>query len=73
MENYFIGFLAKIGGDIKFEPFSFQDMGNFHYWSDKGEFNLNDGSLAVARFTFILEKEGEEWKIIHHHNSLMPE
>jgi hypothetical protein len=29
-------------------------------------------TTTPARFTFILVKEGEEWRILHHHSSALP-
>ena len=36
-------------------------------------FTFGDQSSAQARFSFVYKKINEEWKIIEHHSSLMPE
>jgi ketosteroid isomerase-like protein len=33
----------------------------------------NDGSKVKARYSFIYIYEDDEWKIAHHHSSVMPE
>lgn len=32
----------------------------------------DDRRTAEARFTYVWKKEGEDWKILHHHSSLLP-
>jgi hypothetical protein len=54
---------------------------NFKWAQDNGiyEFTMGvDGSVVRARYSFIYQIEDDdegnaEWKIIHHHSSLMPE
>jgi hypothetical protein len=36
-------------------------------------FRFEDGSKAQARYSFIYVLEDGEWKISHHHSSLLPE
>ena len=36
-------------------------------------FTFEDGSSAQARFSFVYQRVSNEWKITHHHSSLMPE
>ena len=33
----------------------------------------NDGSVVRARYSFVYVYEDGEWKISHHHSSVMPE
>ena len=34
---------------------------------------VTDGKTIKARFSFVYTKSGEEWKIISHHSSILPE
>ena len=34
---------------------------------------VTDGKTINARFSFVYTKSGEEWKIISHHSSILPE
>jgi hypothetical protein len=36
-------------------------------------FTFVDGSTVSARFNYTYELRGDEWKIIQHHSSAMPE
>ena len=72
IEDYFVNFLTK-------EPQGKIDESNIRIFGDIAinsgvyTFTFKDGSNAQARFTFVYNKVGEEWKIIEHHSSLMPE
>ena len=73
IEDYFVKFLAgEPSGDI---IESFVHIG--HDWvSDVGiyEFTMaTDGSKVRGRYSFVYAMEDGEWKIAHHHSSMMPE
>lgn len=73
IEDYFVKFLA---GEPEGEILeSFVHIG--HDWvSDVGiyEFTMaTDGSKVRGRYSFVYAMEDGEWKIAHHHSSMMPE
>lgn len=71
--DYFDLFLPKINGPVEWNQCSFQAISDTHCtWSGIYTFQLMSGT-ARARFTYVLIKEGEFWKILHHHSSVMPE
>lgn len=36
------------------------------------QFHDSQGGAAQARFTFVYRHDGERWRIVHHHSSLLP-
>ena len=83
LQPYFIDFLGKIQHKEKLpedkefnavlHPINCRQIGeNAYNWEGWSEFGLTDGSFVKARFTYLVEKIDGEWKISHHHNSLMP-
>jgi uncharacterized protein (TIGR02246 family) len=72
IEDYFKGFLAK-------GPVGAIDESNVRIYGDVAinsgvyTFTLDDGSKVPARFTFVYQWNGEQWLIIEHHSSQMPE
>jgi uncharacterized protein (TIGR02246 family) len=75
IKNYFDIFLEKkpqgriVEGFVQLGETWAQDNGIY-------EFIMGvDGSVVRARYTFIyqLQEDDGEWKIVHHHSSLMPE
>jgi len=73
IKNYFDAFLQK-------KPQGVITEGNIiigHNWAqDAGiyEFTMGvDGSKVKARYTYVYVMEDGEWKIAHHHSSVMPE
>ena len=71
--DYFDLFLPKIAGNVEWNQCSYQPISETHcVWSGIYTFNLSSG-VTRARFTYTLIKQNDDWKILHHHSSLMPE
>lgn len=73
IKNYFEAFLKKkpqgeiVSGDIMIGNNWAQDAGIY-------EFTMGaDGSKVKARYSFVYVFEDGQWKISHHHSSIMPE
>lgn len=73
VEDYFVTFLKKkpvgeiLEGKIKIGTNWAQDAGIY-------EFTMGvDGSKVKGRYSYVYSFEGGEWKISHHHSSIMPE
>lgn len=73
IEAYFVDFLKKepqgviTEGEIKIGTNWAQDAGIY-------EFTMGaDGSKVRARYSYVYAVEDGEWKIAHHHSSIMPE
>ncbi|KAG7344778.1 calcium/calmodulin dependent protein kinase II association-domain containing protein [Nitzschia inconspicua] len=71
--DYFVNFLKKkpqgqiLEGMVRAGDGWAQDAGVY-------EFTMgNDGSKVLARYSFVYVFEDGEWKIAHHHSSVMPE
>jgi len=70
--DYFVHFLEKkpVGtiteGNVKIGANWAQDAGLY-------QFAFADGSVAKGRYSFVYAYENGQWKISHHHSSLMPE
>jgi len=73
ISDYFDLFLPKINGDVEWNQCCFQSISDTEcVWSGIYTFQLTEG-ITRARFTYVLTKTNNEWKIKHHHSSLMPE
>ena len=73
ISDYFDLFLQKIDGDVELNQFVYQPLDdNNCLCSGVYTFSLKEGQ-ARARFTYSLKKVDSDWKILHHHSSLMPE
>eukprot|EP00525_Craspedostauros_australis_P012295 CAMPEP_0198110008 /NCGR_PEP_ID=MMETSP1442-20131203/2038_1 /TAXON_ID= /ORGANISM="Craspedostauros australis, Strain CCMP3328" /LENGTH=183 /DNA_ID=CAMNT_0043765887 /DNA_START=25 /DNA_END=576 /DNA_ORIENTATION=+ len=73
IEDYFVAFLKKapmgriVESNIMIGKNWAQDAGIY-------EFTMGaDGSKVLARYSFVYVFEDGEWKISHHHSSVMPE
>ena len=74
-EEYFAHFLAKnpTGNIVEDTVQCFGDDAIVH--SGLYDFELgpeNNRQVAHARFTFVWTRVGDEWKISHHHSSVVP-
>jgi len=76
MGSYFDMFLAKIAEEDAYVNWNLnhfqvikRDLVN---WSGQYTFGLSSGP-AAARYTYLLQKINGNWKILHHHSSLLPE
>ena len=71
ISDYFDHFLPKINGDVDWNQCCFQSISDTEcVWSGIYSFNLI-GGITRARFTYVLTKINDDWKIKHHHSSLM--
>ena len=75
IRDYFVHFLAK-------KPYGRIDEGNIRIFGDlainSGLYTFaltQDGQTADvgARFTYVYQKQGDDWLIIEHHSSVLPE
>lgn len=74
IRDYFVHFLTKGPSGVINES-NVRTYGDTAINSGVYTFTLkNDGGATVqARFTFVYRWNGQEWKIIEHHSSQMPE
>lgn len=72
IEDYFIQFLENAPkGEIN--ESNIQALGEIIIHSGIYTFSFKDDSEVQARFSFVYQWNGEDWKIIEHHSSQMPE
>lgn len=73
IEDYFVHFLAKQPSGVINES-NVRTFGDVAINSGVYTFTLGvDGSEVQARFTYVYRWNGQEWKIVEHHSSAMPE
>ena len=72
IKDYFVNFLAK-KPVCSVEEHNVRIYGNVALNSGVYAFSFGDGSSARARFTFVYELINNNWQIIEHHSSAMPE
>ena len=71
--DYFDLFLPKIDGPVEWNQCAYQAIDDSNcVWSGIYTFQLKECQTR-ARFTYVLKKVDDAWKIYHHHSSLMPE
>ena len=70
--DYFINFLAK-NPSGKIDSANVRTFGDLAINSGIYTFTFNDGETVQARYTFVYKWNGQDWKIIEHHSSAMPE
>lgn len=73
IRDYFVHFLAK-------QPQGVIDEANTRHLADDlasnagvYTFTFGDGSQVTARFSYLYQRVGGDWKILEHHSSAMPE
>ena len=72
IEDYFVHFLAKVpSGQIN--ESNIRIFNDIAINSGVYTFTFDNGSNVQARFTFVYKWDGENWLIIEHHSSQMPE
>ncbi len=72
IEDYFVHFLAK-GPRGKINESNIRTFDNIAINSGVYTFTFKDGAVVRARFSYVYRFNGENWKIIEHHSSAMPE
>jgi len=72
IEDYFVHFLAKepVG---KIDEENIRTFGNVAINSGVYTFTFKDGQSVTARFTYVYRWNGQDWKIVEHHSSQLPE
>lgn len=72
IEDYFVTFCAK-GPKGKIDEANIRTFGDIAINSGVYTFTFADGSSVQARYTYVYRWNGQDWKIIEHHSSAMPE
>jgi uncharacterized protein (TIGR02246 family) len=72
IEDYFVHFVAK-GPVGKINESNIRTFGDLAINSGVYTFSFKDGSEVQARFSYVYRWNGQDWKIIEHHSSQMPE
>ena len=72
IEDYFVAFCAK-GPQGKIDESNVRTFGDVAINSGVYTFTFKDGAQVQARFTYVYRWNGQDWKIIEHHSSAMPE
>ncbi len=70
--DYFVHFLAK-GPEGKVDESNVRTFGDIAINSGVYTFTFKDGSSVQARFSYVYRWNGQDWRIIEHHSSAMPE
>jgi len=72
IEDYFVHFLAK-GPSGKIDESNVRIFGDLAINSGVYTFSFHGGAKVQARYTFVYRFNGQNWKILEHHSSQMPE
>jgi len=72
IEDYFVNFLAK-GPVGKIDEENIRTFSDMAINSGVYTFTFKDGQSVTARFTYVYRWNGQDWKIVEHHSSQMPE
>ena len=70
--DYFVHFLAK-GPEGKVDESNVRTFGDIAINSGVYTFTFKNGSSVQARFSYVYRWNGQDWRIIEHHSSAMPE
>lgn len=72
IEDYFVNFLAK-GPVGKIDEANVRTFGDIAINSGIYTFSFKYGQSVTARFTYVYRWNGQDWKIVEHHSSQLPE
>ena len=72
IEDYFVQFQEN-NPKGKIDESNIRNLGSTTIHSGLYTFTFKDDSTVQARFTFVYQWNGQDWKIIEHHSSQMPE
>ena len=72
IEDYFVQFQEN-NPKGKIDESNIRSLGSTTIHSGLYTFTFKDDSTVQARFTFVYQWNGQDWKIIEHHSSQMPE
>jgi len=72
IEDYFVNFLAK-GPVGKIDEANVRTFGDIAINSGIYTFTFKDGQTVTARYTYVYKWNGQQWKIIEHHSSQLPQ
>ncbi|MGC6425420.1 MAG: SgcJ/EcaC family oxidoreductase [Akkermansiaceae bacterium] len=72
IEDYFVHFLAK-GPKGVIDESNVRIFGDLAINSGIYTFTFANGDKVQARFTYLYKKAGDDWLIVEHHSSAMPE
>ncbi len=72
VEDYFVHFCAK-GPKGTIDEANVRTFGDLAINSGVYTFSFKDGSEVQGRFTFAYRWNGQQWMIVEHHSSVMPE
>ena len=70
--DYFVHFLAK-SPEGKVDESNVRTFGDIAINSGVYTFTFKNGSSVQARFSYVYRWNGQDWRIIEHHSSAMPE
>jgi uncharacterized protein (TIGR02246 family) len=73
IRDYFVHFLAKQPQGVIDEANTRQLADDLASNAGVYTFTFGDGSQVTARFSYLYQRVGGDWKILEHHSSAMPE
>lgn len=72
IEDYFVLFLSR-GKQAKIDESNIRLLGDIAINSGLYTITFKNNESVQARFSFVYRWNGQDWKIIEHHSSVMPE